>query len=126
MKGDLAIEETGRSCQILQSLGKMAPTALSQVFLLQNSQGIPLNVEGNHTRLSEAFKSDGDPSMSPVMCGFLLQALAMDTSTEAFRMVRMVAKCLQADYHGMHLEYAIAAALRVRTEQPQLFAEMAR
>ena len=102
------------------------PTALSQVFLLENSQGVPLNIEGNRNRLSEAFKSDGDPSMSPVMCGFLLQAQAMDTSTKAFRMARLVANRLQADYDGMHLEYAIAAALRVRTEQPQLFAEMAR
>ena len=95
-------------------------------LLLKNSKGVPLNIEENRTILSEAFNLDGDNSMTPVMCGFLFQALAMDTSTEAFRMVQMVAKRLQADYDGMHLEYAIAAALRVRTEQPQLFAEIAR
>jgi len=96
------------------------------LLLLKNSKGVPLNIEANRTILSDAFKLDGDLSMSPVMCGFLFQALAMDTSTEAFRMVQMVAKHLQADYDGMHLEYAIAAALRVRSEQPQLFAQMAR
>ena len=104
----------------------MAPTALSQVLLLENAQGIPLNIEGNRNRLSEAFKLDGDPTMSPVMCGFLLQALAMDTSTEAFRMAKIVANRLKDDYEGMHIIYAIAAALRVRTAQPQLFDEMAR
>ena len=100
------------------------PTALSQVLLLENSQGVPLNIAGNRTRLSEAFKSDGDPSMTPVMCGFLLQAIALDPSSEAFSKARIVAHRLKASYE-MHLQYAMAAALRVKTEQPQLFAEMA-
>ena len=101
------------------------PTALSQVLLLENSQGVPLNIEGNRTRLSEAFIADGDPSMSPAMCGFLLQAFAMDKSSEASAKARIVANRLQASYDGMHLQYAMAAALRIRTEQPRLFAEMA-
>ena len=104
------------------------PKAVNGVFLLGNCNGVPLNVEENRYRMSAAFKSDGDPSMTPAMCGFYLQALALDTSTDAFKKARIVANSIHATYEedlGMPIHFAMAAAMRVKTEQPKLFAEMA-
>ena len=103
------------------------PKAVNSVLLLGNCNGVPLNVEVNRYRMSAAFKSDGDASMTPAMCGFYLQALALDTSTDAFKKARIVANSIHATFEegGMPIHFAMAAALRVKTEQPKLFAEMA-
>ena len=97
------------------------PTAVSQVVLIENFKGIPLNIEENCRRMSVAFLSDGDASMTPAMCGFLLTAFALDKSTEAYGQSRRVAHRLREDYEDMEMHYAIAAAMRIKVEQPTLF-----
>ena len=97
------------------------PTAVSQVVLIENFKGIPLNIEENRRRMSVAFLSDGDPFMTPAMCGFLLTAFALDKSTEAYGQSRRVAHRLRATYEGMEMHHAIAVAMRVKVEDPELF-----
>ena len=97
------------------------PTAVSQVVLIENFKGIPLNIEENRRRMSAAFLSDGDQSMTPAMCGFLLNAFALDKSTEAYGQSRRVAHRLRATFEGMEMHYAVAAAMRVKVEDPELF-----
>ena len=88
---------------------------------------IPLNTEGNRTRLSAAYMLDLDPTMTPAMCGFWLQAAALDKSVEPFKQFLLVAHRIQVTYveEGMHIHYAMAAAMRVKVENPTLFSQLA-
>ena len=87
---------------------------------------IPLNSEVNRNTLAAAYSADGDPSMTAVMCGFWLQAIALDVSikTKTFTEVRTVAHSLRAEYGGS-LHYAMAAAMRTRSELPETFKRIA-
>ena len=88
---------------------------------------IPLNTEGNRTRLAAAYLLDNDPTMTPSMCGFWLQAVALDKSVETFKQVQLVAHRMHVTYEedGMHIHYAMAAAMRVKAENPALFSQLA-
>ena len=87
---------------------------------------IPLNTEGNRTRLAAAYLLDNDPTMTPAMCGFWLQAVALDKSVESLKQVQRVAYRMHATYEeeGMHIHYAMAAAMRVKVENPMLFRQL--
>ena len=85
---------------------------------------IPVNSAVNRNTLAAAYSADGDPSMSAVMCGFWLQAVALDVSTKTFTEVRTVAQSLRAEY-GMSLHYAMAATMRVKSESPETFKRIA-
>ena len=85
---------------------------------------IPLNSEVNRNTLAAAYSADGDPSMTAVMCGFWLQAVALDVSTKTFTEVRTAAHLLRAEY-GMSRHYAMAAAMRMRSESPKIFKRIA-
>ena len=85
---------------------------------------IPLNSEVNRNTLAAAYSADGDHSMTAVMCGFWLQAIALDKSTKTFTEVQTVAHSLRATY-GMERHYAMAAAMRVKSESPETFKRIA-
>ena len=85
---------------------------------------IPLNSEVNRNTLAAAYSADGDHSMTAVMCGFWLQAIALDKSTKTFTEVQTVAHSLRATY-GMERHYAMAAAMRVKSESPETFKDIA-
>ena len=85
---------------------------------------IPLNSEVNRNTLAAAYSADGDHSMTAVMCGFWLQAIALDKSTKTFTEVQTVAHGLRATY-GMERHYAMAAAMRVKSESPETFKRIA-
>ena len=85
---------------------------------------IPVNSEVNRNALAAAYSTDGDHSMTAVMCGFWLQAVALDVSTKTFTEVRTVAHFLRAEY-GMEMHYAMAAATRVKSETPETFKRIA-
>ena len=85
---------------------------------------IPVNSEWNRNTLAAAYSADGDHSMTAVMCGFWLQAVALDVSTKTFTEVRTVAHSLRAEY-GMSLHYAMAAAMRTKSESPETFKRIA-
>ena len=85
---------------------------------------VPLNSEGNRNTLAAAYAADGDPTMTPVMCGFWLQAIALDKSTKTFTEVQTVAHSLRAEY-GMERHYAMAAATRVKFETLETFKRIA-
>ena len=65
--------------------------------------------------------------MTPVMCGFWLQAAALDMSMETFKQVLRVAHRMHLTYEedGMHIHYAMAAAMRVKAENPTLSSQLA-
>ena len=92
-----------------------------------SGQKVPVNSEQNRMQLSRAYAANGNPTMTPVMCGFLLQAMAFDKSSDAFKQAQVVAHRVHGDYKddGMSFDYAIAASMRIRAEQPALFREMA-
>ena len=92
-------------------------------MLSVNCKDIPLNVEENRCMLSAAFALVGDSSMTPVMCGFYLQAISLDTSTDAFLQARTVANRIHATYmeDGMELHFAMAATMRIKVMDPKLF-----
>ena len=85
---------------------------------------IPVNSEVNRNTLAVAYSADGDPSMTAVMCGFWLQAVALDKSMKTFTEVKTVAHLLRSTY-GMELHYAMAAAMRMRSESPKIFKHIA-
>ena len=62
--------------------------------------------------------------MTAVMCGFWLQAVALDVSTKTFTEVKTVAHLLRSTY-GMSLHYAMAAAMRMKSEDPKVFKRIA-
>jgi hypothetical protein len=80
----------------------------------------PVNSEDNRNRLSAAYLAEGDTSMNPVLCGFWLLAIALDPTTKAWDEVQAVAHRTQATW-SMHKHCAIAVAMRVKIEQPELF-----
>ena len=81
----------------------------------------PLNSEDNRNRLAAAYLAEGDDSMTPEMCGYWLQAIALDPSSKAFEELQTIAGRLQATWEMMHKHCAMAAAYRVKVEQPELF-----
>ena len=85
---------------------------------------IPVNSEVNRNTLAAAYSADGDDTMTAVMCGFWLQAVALDKSMKTFTEVKTVAHLLRSTY-GMELHYAMAAAMRMRSESPKIFKHIA-
>ena len=85
---------------------------------------MPVNSEGNRNTLAAAYAADGDPTMTTVMCGFWLQAVVLDVSTKTFTEVKTVAHLLRSTY-GMELHYAMAAAMRMRSESLKIFKHIA-
>ena len=64
--------------------------------------------------------------MTAVMCGFWMQAIALDESAnpKTFADVRTVCHSLRAEY-GMERHFAMAAAMRIRSESPETFKRIA-
>ena len=98
-----------------------------EVCTTPSGQKIKVNSEENRAELSRAYAANGKVGMTPVMCGFLLQAMALDRSTDAFKQAQLVAHRIHMTYEdeGMSFDYAIASSMRIRVEQPKLFGEMA-
>ena len=94
---------------------------------LQQRNGKPLNSEYNRNQLSAAYATDGDTAMTPVMCGFWLQAMVMDRNSNAFQELLYVAGRTQATYEdrGMEPHLAIAGSMRLKLENPALFNSIA-
>ena len=90
-----------------------------------SGQEVPLNSEFNRTKLAAAYLADGDSSMTNAMCGFYLQAMALDTSGLEFEEAQTVAHRLYATYPPMEMHFAIAAALRIKAEHPEVFRSIA-
>ena len=97
-------------------------TSSTSVYAEVETQ-IPLNTHENRTRLSAAYEEAGDGTMTPAMCGFWLQAIALDPTSERFAETQKVARRIYANFNenGMQMHYAMAAAMRIRTVQPRLF-----
>ena len=93
---------------------------------LEQRNGKPLNSDHNRVVLSAAYAADGDLFMTPVMCGFWLQAMVLDTTSDTFRKIQFAAHRMHATYEdqGMECHYAIAATMRVKLEDPALFDRM--
>ena len=93
---------------------------------LQQRNGQPLNSEHNRNQLSAAYAADGDTAMTPVMCGFWLQAMVMDRTSDAFQKIQHVAARMYATYeeNGMERHLAICMSMRVKLENPALFNTM--
>ena len=94
---------------------------------LQQRNGQPLNSEYNRNQLSAAYAADGDARMTPVMCGFWLQAMVMDRNSDAFQKLLYVAGRMQATYEdkGMEPHLAIAGSMRLKLQNPTLFNSIA-
>ena len=103
------------------------PTVVLETRTSPSGKKVPLNSEVNRANMSRAYIAEGETSMTPVMCGFLFLALAQDTSSDAHKKTVIVAERLRATYedNGMHVDYVIAAAMRIKVEQPAIFSEMA-
>ena len=104
----------------------MSSVAL-EVHLTPSGQKFPVNSEENRMDLSRAYRANGNAPMTPAMCGFWLQAMALDKSSDAFKQAQMVAHRIHATYEdqGMSFDLAIASSMRIRAEQPTMFGEMA-
>ena len=104
-----------------------SPAAIQALVLMlethttPSGQEVPLNSEENRSRLAATYLTHGDPSMTPVMCGFWLQAVALERNTPAFKEARTVAHRLHATYKPMEMHFAMASAMRIKLEQPELF-----
>ena len=85
---------------------------------------VPLNSRFNRTRLAAAYLADGDPTMTAVMCGFYLQAMALDTSSQEFEEAQTVAQRLDYTF-DLEMHWAIAAAMRIKAERPEVFRSIA-
>ena len=90
---------------------------------LQQRNGQPLNSEYNRNQLSAAYAADGDARMTPVMCGFYLQVMVLDRTSDAFQKIQHVAARTFATYEdsGMERHLAIAGSMRLKLENPTLF-----
>ena len=93
---------------------------------LEQRNGQPLNSEHNRTALSAAYAADGEKNMTPVMCGFWLQAMVLDRTSDAFKKLQHVAARMHATYEedGMERHYAICMSMRVKLQEPALFNRM--
>ena len=105
------------------------PAFLQSIELEQrvtpSGRKIPVNSERNRTNVAAAFLAGGDESMSAVMCGFWLQAIALDPTTKAFEEMRMVTRRLHATYEHMERHGCMAAAMRMKVSHPQVFRSIA-
>ena len=97
-----------------------------EVHTTPSGQKIKVNSEENRMELSRAYAANGNPTMTPVMCGFMLQAMAFDKSSDAFKQAQLVAHRIHATYkdEGMSFDFAIASSMRIRVEQPTTFGKM--
>ena len=91
-----------------------------------SGQKVPVNSEQNRMQLSRNYATHGNVGMTPAMCGFWLQAMALDKSSDAFKQAQLVAHRIHATYkdEGMSFDYAIASSMRIRVEQPTTFGKM--
>ena len=96
-----------------------------EVHTTPSGQKFPVNSEENRMELSRAHRANGYAAMTPAMCGFWLQAMALDKSSDAFKRAQTVAHRLHATYEGMSCDFAIASSMRIKVEQPAMFREMA-
>ena len=103
------------------------PLVMFEMHTTPSGQKIPVNSEGNRMRVSRDFVTRGEAAMTRVMCGFWLQALALDKNTNNFTDARVVAGRLHATYEdeGMQFHLAMASAMRIKAEQPVMFKQMA-
>ncbi len=53
-----------------------------------------------------------------------MQAVVLDVSTKTFTEVKTVARLLRSTY-GMEMHYAMAAAMRMKSESPKIFKHIA-
>ena len=105
----------------------MSNTLTSVSMATSADHHLPLNTDENRTALSVAYAEAGDGTMTPAMCGFWLQAIALDPNTELFAQTQKVARCLYATFqeNGLQMHYAMAAAMRIKASQPRLFRSLA-
>ena len=91
-----------------------------------SGQKVPVNSEQNRMQLSRNYATNGNVGMTPAMCGFWLQAMALDKSSDAFKQAQLVAHRIHATYkdEGMSFDFAIASSMRIRVEQPTTFGKM--
>ena len=96
-----------------------------EVHTTPSGKKFPLNSEVNRMELSRGFVAEGDDSMTPAMCGFALLGLGLDSDASVD--ARVVAGRIHNTYkdRGMQPYGALAAAMRIKAEQPALFREMA-
>ena len=103
----------------------MLPASLDnapiEVHVTPSGRRTVLNSEANRSMLAAAFLADGDDAMTHVMCGFFLEALALDPTTKLFKEAQTVASRLSATYEHFGMPYSMAAALRIRMERPDAF-----
>ena len=96
-----------------------------QTHVTPSGVRIPVNSEMNRNNLAAAYSADGDPSMTAVMCGFWMQAIALDESADpTVADVRTVCHTLRAEY-GLERHFAMAAAMRMKSESPETFKRIA-
>ena len=89
-----------------------------------SGQEVPLNSEFNRTKLAAAYILDGDSSMTNAMCGFYLTAMALDPTTREFEEAQTVAHRLDYTF-DLEMHWAIAAAMRIKAERPEVFRSIA-
>ena len=93
---------------------------------LEGLHGVPVNSERNRMAMAAAYADAGTTGMTPVMCGFFLQALALDRASDLHRKVHSAARRVYATYNeeGMVIPLALAVTMRLRLVNPNLFNEL--
>jgi hypothetical protein len=100
---------------------------LASVVQADGKRIVP-NDEFNRTKLAETFLAAGCSQMTPVMCGFLLMAMALPINSDEYAKVKVVSHKMYYDFEeaGMPIEYAMAAAMRIKAETPDFFNSLAK
>ena len=100
---------------------------LSSVVQADGKRIFP-NDEFNRTKLAATFLTAGCSKMTHVMCGFLLMALALTMDSDEYAKVKVVSHKMYYDFKdaGMPIEYAMAAAMRIKAETPDFFNSLAK
>ena len=103
------------------------PSSSVENVLLEQRKGAPLNSDFNRNASSAAYVADGNETMTPVMCGFWLQAMVLDRTSDAFKKLQLVAARMHATYEeeGMERHFAICMSMRVKLQEPVMFEQMA-
>ncbi len=100
--------------------------SILEVHTTPSGQKVLVNSEQNRMQLSRNYATNGDVGMTPAMCGFWLQAMALDKSSDAFKQAQLVAHRIHATYkdQGLSFDMAIASSMLIRVEQPTIFGKM--
>jgi hypothetical protein len=94
-----------------------------QMHVNADGSSFPVNCESNRRLSAGGFAAMGCPEMTAVMCGFLFLFLAMPPKAQ--EQAERVGQKLQTTYAAGAPGFWKAAAMRLKSEKPQLFERLA-